>query len=117
LNLNFDAISRCEWIGASRGQIDELKETQAAVLRMDNGLSTAEDELARLGKDWRKTYRQIKREQVTRDDAGILRMMAGSKNMMNAASGTPKDKTKPKQTAAVLAPVESTIESENNHAE
>lgn len=62
LNLKFDAISRCEWIGASRGQIDEFKETQAAVARIENGLSTHEDELARLGKDWRKVYRQLKRE-------------------------------------------------------
>jgi len=62
LNTAFDALSRCEWIGASRGQIDEGKETQAAVMRITNGLSTAEDELARLGKDWRKVYRQLKRE-------------------------------------------------------
>jgi len=62
LNRNFNALARCDWVGASRGQIDEYKETQAAVLRINNGLSTAEDELARLGKDWRKVYRQLKRE-------------------------------------------------------
>jgi lambda family phage portal protein len=62
LNLKFDAISRCDWVGASRGQIDELKETQAAVLRINSGLSTREDELARLGKDFRKVYRQLARE-------------------------------------------------------
>lgn len=67
LNLKFDAISRCEWIGASRGQIDEFKETQAAVARIENGLSTHEDELARLGKDWRKVYRQLKREALLRE--------------------------------------------------
>jgi lambda family phage portal protein len=62
LNTAFDAISRCEWIGASRGQIDELKETQAAVARIEAGISTREDELARLGKDWRKVFRQLERE-------------------------------------------------------
>lgn len=67
LNLAFDAISRCEWIGASRGQIDESKETDAAISRINAGLSTAEDELARLGKDWRKVYRQIRREQAMRE--------------------------------------------------
>lgn len=72
LNMKFDAVSRVEWIGASRGQIDEYKETQAAVLRIDNGLSTAEDELARLGKDWRKVYRQLKREQNLRENLGLL---------------------------------------------
>ncbi|MEL6368404.1 MAG: phage portal protein, partial [Pseudomonadota bacterium] len=54
LNLKFEALARCDWIGASRGQIDELKETQAAVLRIQNGLSTYEDEISRLGGDWRK---------------------------------------------------------------
>lgn len=71
LNTKFDALSRVDWIGASRGQIDEYKETQAAVLRIQNGLSTAEDELARLGKDWRKVYRQLKREQVLRETLGL----------------------------------------------
>ena len=72
LNLGFDAISRCEWIGASRGQIDEGKETDAAVARITAGLSTAEDELARLGKDWRKVYRQIQREQIMRQSLGLV---------------------------------------------
>lgn len=72
LNMTFDALSKCDWIGASRGQIDEYKETQAAVLRITNGLSTAEDELARLGKDWRKVYRQLKREQELRDTLKLM---------------------------------------------
>lgn len=71
LNMTFDALTRCEWVGSSRGQIDEYKETQAAVLRIQNGLSTAEDELARLGKDWRKVYRQLKREQMLRESLGL----------------------------------------------
>jgi lambda family phage portal protein len=72
LNINFDAITRCEWIGASRGQIDEGKETEAAVARINAGLSTAEDELARLGKDWRKVFRQIQREQGMRKALGLV---------------------------------------------
>lgn len=70
-NLQFEAISRCDWVGASRGQIDELKETQAAKMRIESGLSTAEDELARLGKDWRKVYRQLKREKEMRETLGL----------------------------------------------
>ena len=83
LNLNFDAISKCDWIGASRGQIDEYKETQAAVLRITNGLSTAEDELARLGKDWRKVYRQLRREMQMREAMGL--MFSGSDPAVLAA--------------------------------
>ena len=90
LNLNFEAISKCDWIGASRGQIDELKETQAAVLRINNGLSTAEDELARLGKDWRKVYRQLKREQTRRETLGLM-FMQNDPNVLNSLSGNTPD--------------------------
>lgn len=64
--LNREAFSRCTWIGASRGQIDEYKETQAAVLRLQAGLSTHEDEIARLGGDYRETFAQLRREQELR---------------------------------------------------
>jgi lambda family phage portal protein len=94
LNQKFDGLARCEWVGASRGQIDELKETQAAVLRMNNGLSTAEDELARLGKDWRKVYRQLKREQDLREKLGLL--FSGSPELMNALSAEPTPEPKAK---------------------
>lgn len=95
--MNADAYSECTWIGANMGQIDGLKETQAAVLRLNNGLGTAEDELAALGKDWRQVYRQLAREQKFRDKIGLTLGAEASKNMMNAASGTPTDEgTKPR---------------------
>jgi len=84
-NQNFDFLSRCEWIGASRGQIDELKETQAAVLRLKYNLSTEEDEIARFGKDWRHVKRQRKREKDMDDELGLAQ--PEDDNMMNAASG------------------------------
>lgn len=87
-NLMFDALSEADWIGAARGQIDELKETQAAVLRIKYGLSTHEDELARLGKDWRKTYAQLERERVERENRGIELL---EDNSVNAASGSPRE--------------------------
>ena len=90
--LNQEAYSACDWIGASTGQIDELKETQAAVLRINNGLSTREDELARLGKDWRVVFRQLAREKKVADDQNLLfGADKNSQNMMNAASGTPSN--------------------------
>lgn len=64
LGMRFEAITKADWIGAARGQIDELKETQAAVLKIANGLSTMEAEIARLGGDWRKQLRQRAREQL-----------------------------------------------------
>lgn len=88
LNLMFDALSAASWIGAARGQIDELKETQAAVLRIKYGLSTHMDELSRLGKDWRQVYAQLERERKDREKRNITLL---EDNSVNAASGSPRD--------------------------
>lgn len=87
-NMVWDALTRADWIGASRGQIDELKETQAAVLRIKFGLSTHEDELSKLGKDWRKVYSQLEREVKMREEKGIV---LEESNAVNAASGSPRE--------------------------
>lgn len=91
LNLMFEGVSRVDWIGASRGQIDELKETQAAIARIEAGLSTAEDELARLGKDWRKTYRQLKREQTLRETLGLVLVSGRNSVVAGVNSNEPAD--------------------------
>lgn len=57
-----EALTACSWIGAQRGQIDEVKETQAAILRIKAGLSTYENEAALLGDDFRRIFAQIARE-------------------------------------------------------
>lgn len=88
--LNREAYASCEWIGASRGQIDELKETQAAVLRLKYGLSTREYELGRLGLDYRKVFEQLEREQKLAEKRGLT--FTEDDNMMNAASGAPREK-------------------------
>lgn len=59
-----EAFTCCKWIGSGAGQIDELRETQAAMLRIAGGLSTYEQEAARLGMDWRDLFAQRKREQA-----------------------------------------------------
>lgn len=82
LNMAFGALAGAEWIGAARGQIDELKETEAAILRLDNGLSTREEELARFGKDWRRVYRQLAREKREEDRLGLV----FGQHAMNAAA-------------------------------
>jgi lambda family phage portal protein len=88
LNHKFDALAKAVWIGAARGQIDELKETQAAVLRIKYGLSTHEDELSKLGKDWRHVFAQLEREKTEMRERNIV--LEEDDNMMNAASGTPR---------------------------
>lgn len=69
--MNKDALCNATWIGASRYQVDELKETQSAVMRINAGLGTAEGENARLGLDWRQTYRQQAREKRMREKLGL----------------------------------------------
>jgi lambda family phage portal protein len=89
--INKEAYSACTWIGASRGQIDELKETQAAVLRIKYNLGSYESELGRLGIDWRKHFAQRERENKMMELRGLSLDM-GSDNMMNAASGESRQK-------------------------
>lgn len=69
--LNKDAVCRATWIGATRGQVDELKETQAAIMRIAAGLSTYEKECATLGSDFRDVYAQQAREKRMREAAGL----------------------------------------------
>jgi capsid protein len=76
--LNAQAYCECDWIGASSGQVDELKETQAAALRIANGLSTWDKEIAKLGTDWRKSMRQRAREKAYMTKLGIYEDVMGA---------------------------------------
>ena len=88
LPLAKEALCSCSWIGASRGQIDELKETQAAILRINAGLSTREKESSRLGDDWRATMRQLKREKALADSLGLDFSAQAAKPGANDAAQT-----------------------------
>lgn len=69
----FKAWTAADWIGPSPGQIDELKEAQAAKLRVDEEFSTREEETARLtGGVWRRVHRQRAiEERVRRADRTV----------------------------------------------
>lgn len=59
------AYAAAKWVGPAQGQIDELKETNAAILRVDNGFSTLENEVAgKQGGDWEDVLRQRAREKA-----------------------------------------------------
>jgi lambda family phage portal protein len=66
-----EALCACSWIGASRGQIDEMKESQSSILRINSGISTYQEECASLGKDFRKVFKQRAREQAMMVDLGL----------------------------------------------
>lgn len=89
-----EAITSCTWIGAGRGQIDELKETQSAIMRIKSGLSTYEAECARLGDDFRKIFKQRAREERMLAELNLTLDLNATKSGGNAAQKTMKeDKT------------------------
>lgn len=58
------AYSNATWNGPSQGQIDPLKEVNAAIKRIDNGLSTRSRETAELnGGDFEQNVRILAKEQ------------------------------------------------------
>ena len=67
----------CQWMGASMGHVDPLKEANAATVRISNNITTQEQEAAEYnGNDWAANVRQRKREiSVARE----LRELAGER--------------------------------------
>ena len=58
-----------EWVGPSQGQLDPTKEVNAAVTRLENGLSTYQRECGELtGEDWDLVVSTLKRE---RESLGV----------------------------------------------
>lgn len=88
-----EALCRSEWIGAGRGQIDELKETQSAILRIKSGLSTYEKECARLGDDFRDTFEQRAREEKLISGYGLSFALDTSKQSSNSNDNQNTDQT------------------------
>ena len=52
------AYARCRWIGPARGWVDPVKERQGAVLGLDAGFSTLEQECAEQGLEWEEVVQQ-----------------------------------------------------------
>lgn len=85
-----DAYTRCTWIGSGRGQIDEPKETAAALARIDGGLSTYEDEAGRLGKDYREIIAQRRKEEKQIKAAGLVFVRSAASATLMAADKAAK---------------------------
>lgn len=71
-----DLYSWASWVGPSQGQLDPVKEVNAAVMRIENNLSTYQRECGELtGEDWDMTREALIREReklgVNADDDGI----------------------------------------------
>jgi lambda family phage portal protein len=92
--MNKDYYTHCTWIGAPRGQIDELKETQAALQRIAGNLSTFEVECARFGSDFREVFRQRHREQKMMDEMGLTILNPNGGGTMDAGGGAADESPK-----------------------
>jgi len=63
----------CEFVGPSKGQLNELMEVKAAQARVDGGFSTLADETAELtGKDWERNHKQQVKENKRRIEDGLV---------------------------------------------
>lgn len=62
----------CEWNGDAMGQIDEVKAVESASMRIENGLSTLDEETTKLtGGNWERNHRQQVKEKKARDRDGL----------------------------------------------
>ena len=84
LNLMFDALCLCSWIGAGTGAIDPLKERQADLLGLKAGIVTRESIIAKDGGDYRRVFAQREREDKLLKKHNIV---LESDNGMNAVTG------------------------------
>lgn len=58
----YGAWTRVRWIGPGEAWVDPLKEAQAVAARLEAGITTLEQECARLGLDWEEVLDQRARE-------------------------------------------------------
>lgn len=69
----FAAYTKAEWHGPSQGLLDPTKEVQAAVMRMDNNLSTGTRETAEInGGSWEDNVQQRAYEQTRLKKLGLV---------------------------------------------
>ncbi len=68
---NRTAWTRCRWLGDGQGWLDPVRDAQGAQLRLATGISTYEDELAELGKDWEEVFAQRAVEQKRMRDLDL----------------------------------------------
>lgn len=64
---------KAQWIGPAQGQLDPVKEINAEILAIQNGLTTRSDAALRVnGSDFAANIEQLAREQGAMDAAGII---------------------------------------------
>lgn len=83
------AYSGAEWSGPSQGQLDPLKEVNAAGRRVQEGFSTRARETIELtGGDWKKNYRQRVREEKKMREGGLK----GEEQVLDVSESDPDER-------------------------
>jgi capsid protein len=66
------AYFSAEWYGPAMSILDPVKETNASLMKIANGLSTYEKEAAQYGGDFKENIEQLARERRLMADLGII---------------------------------------------
>lgn len=96
---NRAAWLRAAWIGPGRGHIDPVKERQAYQIGREAGSDTMQSANAEQGRDWRKTARQLARENRLLKRLGVNLSPAGGSLGIKGTSDT-NDKQVPQEAGA-----------------
>lgn len=94
----------CRWIGPGKGYVDEVKETQAAVMKIDANLSTLEDEVAEQGGDWLENAEQRAYENQELESLGLAGTssnvyLANSQSIVKEDQSNPPPGQQPQEAA------------------
>jgi len=83
------ALSRCLWAGMAQGTIDPLKDIQAAMMRVQLGISTVQKEsVAYNGSNWEENVIQLALEKKTFEDSDLTYLaFPGSPQLMKEQLG------------------------------
>lgn len=94
------AYCNARWIGPGRGWVDPLKEAEAALARIEGGLSTLEKECAEQGVDWRDVLRQQARENKYAEKLGLPPVHSREKRPTRTSRASDVTDDKPAKEAA-----------------
>jgi len=94
------AYAKCRWIFSGRGWVDPVKEAKAATIRMENNLSTLEQECAEQGLDWEEVLEQKAHEENRAEGLGISLSSASSRPDLAMAQTPTQDNSVSQETGA-----------------
>jgi lambda family phage portal protein len=88
------AYTRCRWIGPPRGWVDPVKEAESVGIRLNNNVSTLEDECSEQGSDWEEVIAQRVVELRAMKQSGLLDLMAELKTPAPKPAEEPEEQAR-----------------------